>query len=270
MTDHDKLLEEELEKRLLWYREEASEEEFDVDEVDAICTILRKLSPAGETKKAYRNVMRRIRLEEKELKREKGYRGKSGFRAAAVFIAVAGILVSLNIVSYARENKSLFTIVFERVGWLEIEKNEAADGIGGDERLGGFYDSWADLEREVKKRITVPTHIPEGYSLYGIRYWEHDNRETLQADYYNQKNGHLHMEITLWKNNADQYRENAADENAYLLLPEYSDENTLFYMYGDEYICMIFAESSFYRVSGNIRLEEMVKIREGLGDVGQK
>ena len=58
-----------------------------------------------------------------------------------------------------------------------------------------------------------------------------------------------------------------SDENIYALLPEYSDENTLYYKYEDEYICMVFMENSFYRISGNISLAEIVKMREGLGDV---
>lgn len=67
MDDSDRRLIEGLEKRLVWYREEASEEEFDAEEVDAICTILQKLSPSipDRTKdEAYQGVMRRLRLEE--------------------------------------------------------------------------------------------------------------------------------------------------------------------------------------------------------------
>ena len=45
MTGRDRSLVTELEKRLIWYREEATEEEFDAEEVDAICVMLQKLSP---------------------------------------------------------------------------------------------------------------------------------------------------------------------------------------------------------------------------------
>ena len=54
------------------------------------------------------------------------------------------------------------------------------------------------------------------------------------------------------------------DENVCMLLPEYSDEDTLYYQYEDEYICMIFLGNNFYRISGNISLEEMIRVREGL------
>ncbi len=69
MADNEKNLIEELEKRLVWYREKASEEEFDTDEVDAICTILQKLSPMEPSitkEEAYQNIMRRLRLENGE------------------------------------------------------------------------------------------------------------------------------------------------------------------------------------------------------------
>lgn len=303
MTDHDKLLIGELERRLLWYREEASEDEFDADEVDAICTMLLKLSPVKEPyrtkEETYQNIMRQISLEEERSeeetaeetdgkkpdageravahsaetpaahnggKRRRFFAGKRGLRAAVILLAAAGALASLNMVSYARENKSLFTMILERVGVLKIVKEPEEEGLAVDvgQTAGEFYDSWAELDPEIKEKTRVPGYIPEGYSLYGIRYWKHTNKETLQSNYYDQGNGHILFEITLWESNADQYRENAIDESVCVLIPEYSDENTLYYAYEDEYICMVFMENSFYRISGNIALEEMVKIREGM------
>lgn len=301
MTDHDKLLIGELERRLLWYREEASEDEFDADEVDAICTMLLKLSPVKEPyrtkEETYQNIMRQISLEEERSEEEKAeetdgkkpdageraaghsaetpavhnvgkrrrfFAGKRGLRAAVILLATAGALASLNMVSYARENKSLFTMILERVGWLEIEKDATAEEFSTGITTEKFYESWTELDREIKQKTIVPGYIPEEYSLYGIRYWDFNNRKCMQANYYNQGNGHLLIEVTLWENDADQYRENATDESIYVLIPEYSDENTLYYAYEDEYICMAFRENSFYRISGNITLKEMVKIGEGI------
>lgn len=340
MDDHNKILIEELEKRLLWYREEASGKEFDPEAVDAICTMLQKLSPEQEPhrtkEEAFENIMRQIRLEEaggdsgrkrdesrmgsiagesaggaekeesgresvgdaekeesgressggadeSEFARKRAEKAgggkvrrfllrKSGMRAAVIIIAVAGIFFSLDRVTYARENKSLFTMILERVGWLEIEKEEDVEStaIGFGEREEEFFESWTDLDSKVKEKIIVPMYIPEGYSLYGIRCWEHSNREEVRSNYYDQGNGHLWFEITLWKDNVDHYRETIMDETIYTLLSEYSDENTLYYKYEDEYICILFRENSFYRISGNITLDEMIKIREGLGDTRPK
>lgn len=300
MVGNKRVLIDELEKQLLWYREEATEEEFDPDAVDAICTMLQKLSPTGEPHKkkeeVFENIMNRVRLEERktakfgEVRRfeenpkessvggERRLNGKKmyyfllrkrGLRAAMVFIAVAGIFFSLDRVIYARENKSLFTMILEQVGWLEIEKEEGMEA-GFEEKSEDFFDSWADLSSDVKKKVVVPQYIPEDYSLYGIRVWDFGNRKNIQTNYYDQGNGHILIEITLWKDGLDHYRETVSDEELCKLLTEYSDENTLYYEAKDEYICIIFMENSFYRISGNIELQEMVKIREGLGNIRKR
>ncbi len=305
MTGRDRSLVPELEKRLIWYREEAAEEEFDAEEVDAICVMLQKLSPVKETRmsreEAYRNIMRRVREEDgveetdgageagdadsldgtkktdgakgtvREFEKEDGKKRyfftRGGLRAAVLFIAVFGAaMLSLNMVTYAREDKSLFTMILERVGVLEIVKEERVEDIMTDfeEKTGIFYDSWGDLDKELKGRIVVPGYVPSNYELYGIDYYNLDNREKVKASYYNKENGHIVISITLWEDENRAYREMAMDEESYILLSEYSDENALCYEYEDEYICVLSMKGSFYRVSGNITLEEMMKMRDGL------
>lgn len=286
MTDYDKVLIEELERRLLWYREEASEEEFDVEEVDAICTMLSKLSPENRPRRTkeetYQNILRQVRLEE-ELsegknaeksggkraeggKKSASFAGGLGLRAATILLVAAGALASLNMVGCAKENISLFTMILERVGWLEIEKAPETEGgmLDAGWASGEFYDSWAELDYDIKKWIAAPGYIPKGYGLYGIKHWRSNNREILQADYYDQGSGHIMFEITLWENGSEHYRENAMDEQECTLLAEYSDEDTLYYAYEDEYICLAFMENRFYRISGNIALEDMIRIRGGI------
>lgn len=306
MTDKDRYLIEELERRLCWYRDEATEEEFDAEEVDAICVMLQKLSPIKEPHmgkdEAYRNIMRRIQEEDgaekadapgedgdtekpdspkrtdgRKKKFEKGdgkkkryFSERRGLRVAVLFIAVFGAaLLSLNMVTYAREDKSLFTMILERVGLVEIVKEETIEGtlINGELITNMFFESWSELDREIKSRINVPRYIPKGYSLYGIRCFEYNNRKKVQADYYDGENKHLLISITLWEDNSDQYRESAVDEKAYTLLSEYSDRNTLYYAHEDEYICMTSIGNSFYRISGNITLEELIKVKGGLENI---
>ena len=295
MTEQNKGLIEELEKRLLWYREEASAEEFDADEVDAICTMLLKLSaesrPRRTIDEAYRNILRQVDSEgeDSEADSEDGDTGnkyekaetngkklygslrffrkkKAVMRAAAVVIVVVGALTSLNMVSYARENKSLFTMILQKVGWLEVEKDATEEGgeVGGIKRMEIFYNSWAELDPELKEKIKVPEYIPEGYSLYGIRCWNSNNRKSIQANYYDRENGHLLIEITLWENHEYHYRETLMDEQIYTLLPEYSDENRYYYEYEDEYIGIVFTGDNSYRIEGNIPLEEIIRVGESL------
>lgn len=277
MADHNKNLIEELERRLCWYRDEAAGEEFDVEEVDAICTMLQKLSPEEEPHRSkeevYRNIMQLVQEEEPEdgdaadgEKKRLPFR-KRGYRAAVIFIAVFGAaLLSLNMVTYARGNGSLFRMILEKVGVVEIVKEPELEvsEVEGKKDREIFYDSWAELDKELKKSIVVPSYIPKGYSLYGIRYWNFSNRKRIQADYFNEENKHILIEITLLESDAKEYREMRTDEDVCMLLPEYCDEDTLYYQYEDEYICMIFMGNNFYRISGNISLEEMIKVREGL------
>ncbi len=301
MADKDKNLIEELEKRLCWYRDEATDEEFDAEEVDAICVMLQKLSPVEEPhmtrEEARQNIMRRIREEEKACgsaveendtagetdgeninigKSGRKCRGRNGtvslfrrkgYRAAILFVVVFGAaLLSLNMVTYARGDKSLFTMILERVGVLKIVKEEAVEGyiVNSDDEIKTFYNSWTELDSELKSKVVVPQYIPDDYELYGINCYNYNNRRKLLADYYNLSNGHLVISITLWENGEEPYREIAMDEETYILLPECSDENTLYYEYNDEYICMTSMKNSFYRISGNITLEEMIKVREGI------
>ncbi len=66
------------------------------------------------------------------------------------------------------------------------------------------------------------------------------------------------------ESDAKEYREMKKVEDIYKLLPEYSNEDTLYYQYEDEYVCMVFMGNNFYRINGITTLEEMIKIREGL------
>lgn len=282
MADNQKDIVRELEKRILWFREET--EELDAEEIDALCALIEKLAPDEEPhltkEEAYENIMRRVDSGEAEIeedetepagngRKRKGYVGarKRALRAAVIAALVFGIFFSLDRVTYARENKSLFTMILEKVGVMKIEKEEGAEGflVDGGEAAKEFYDSWGDLDTEWKEKITVPEYIPDGYSLYGIRHWNAINREILQADYYDQENGHILFEITIWNDNADHYREVVMEEDENRLIADCSDESVMYYQYEDEYICLVFDERVFYRISGNTTLEEMIKISEGMG-----
>lgn len=290
MADNEKDIVRELEKRILWFREET--EELDAEEIDALCALIEKLAPDEEPhltkEEAYENIMRRVDSGEVEIEEDetepdetepagKGRKRKEhvgarkrALRAAVIAALVFGIFFSLDRVTYARENKSLFTMILEKVGVLEIEKEEGEEGVLVDAGKAAkeFYDSWGDLDNELKEKITVPEYIPEGYSLYGIRCWDSVNRKIAEVDYYDQRNGHILLEITLWNDDTDHHKETIVEEDQNKLIAEYSDENTMYYQYEDEYICLVFDEKVFYRISGNITLEEMKKIREGVGASG--
>lgn len=296
MADNKKEMEDvigKLEKSLFCIREGG--EVVDAEELDAIITLLQKYDALEEPhmtkEEAYENIIERAHagLEEIDEKDNSEYGSsnnsrsdnkkkvyawlrKRGTRAAIIVAVVAGVFLSLNSVTYAMGNKSLFTMILEKVGVLKIEKMDGEESlsVNGGEAIEEFYDSWTELDSELKEKITVPEYIPEGYSLYGIRCWDSNERRIIQPEYYDKENGHLIFEITLWREDAVHYKETVMEEDENKLISEYSDKNTLYYKYEDEYICLVLEESVFYRISGNITLEEMKKIREGVGLSGRK
>lgn len=291
MADNKKDMEDvigKLEKSLFCIREGG--EVVDAEELDAIITLLQKYDALEEPhmtkEEAYENIIERAHAGAEEIdergrseysssnnsksnnkKKVYAWLRKRGARAAIIVAVVAGVILSLNSVAYAVGNKSLFTVILEKAGVLEIEKEEGVEGtlVDAGKAEKEFYSSWSELEPALRERITVPEYIPEGYSLYGIRCWDSNNREIIQSNYYDQGNGHLLFEIILWRDNTDHHREMVVEEDENRLISECSDENTMYYQYEDEYICLAFEESVFYRISGNITLEEMIKIREGVG-----
>lgn len=296
MADNKKEMEDvigKLEKSLFCIREGG--EAVDAEELDAIITLLQKYDALEEPhmtkEEAYENIIERAHagleeIDEKDnseygssnnsrsdnKKRVYAWLRKRGARAAIIVAVVAGVFLSLNSVTYAMGNKSLFTMILEKVGVLEIEKEEGVEGtlVDAGKVEKEFYSSWSELEPALKERITVLEYIPEGYSLYGIRCWDSNNRKIIQTNYYDQENGHLLFEIILWRDNTDHYKEMVVEEDENKLISECSDENTMYYQYEDEYICLAFEESVFYRISGNITLEEMKRIRQGVGTSGDK
>lgn len=289
MVCEDKELIEKLEERLRWYQEEATEEEFDADEVDAVCTILRKQSPVVFTdkKEAYRKLMERIREEDtgeteedtlnKEGKLENGEEkaGKTGrkrYRAAIILgvcVLGAGILF-MNSSGNSRANGSLLTMILTKVGVIEVGRtgvNQEEDIVGIDKKTKYVYDSWSELDKEMKSQIRVPEYIPEGFSLYNVKYITQENRKCVVGSYYNKTGQHLFFRIYLLEGEAGTAI--VAEEDASKLVSEYSDENRFCYAYDDEYVCLFSMDDCAYRISGDIRLEEMVKVAEGFGSVRQ-
>ncbi len=312
-NDNQELIEK-LEERLKWYYGEATEEEFDADEVEAICTVLDKLRPIEEEPEdmdaVYEKLMARIREEnadgepednpfigkEEELgklrawikeedteedagnvrpfgRRKTAKPAKHRMRIRAAIIIGIGILgagiLSLNNYTKTSANKSLFTLIMEEVGSVYIEKvgEQPKESLDENGKTQETFDSWSDLDSEIKSKIMVPEYIPEGYTLYNIECSYLKNQVAVWADYYNKTGGHLFFEINIWENVEKPYIAKMVDEEGRELLSEYSDEDTLYYYWEEEkeYICVISMEDSYYKIVGNIELEEMIKIRDSLG-----
>lgn len=286
MAKNDKKLIEQLEERLDWYTREASDEEFDAEDVEAICTVLRKLSPEPEPftpkEQAYQNLLERITGEEEENKPEKEEETKAGhaepekvfkFRRAgrrklkaAVFFGViilAVWILSLNMVTYATARKSLFRVIMEGIREVKIRENEDAMAEM-EEDPNQFYDSWADLDSEIKRVIKVPGYIPEGYGLYGINCRNYNDSIEVHANYYNTENGYISFAIILWKKENGDYYENYKILETWDMLEQYSNEQTAYYQHDNEYVSIFTIDNCVYRIIGNTTVEEIIKIAESM------
>lgn len=282
-NDNQELIEK-LEERLKWYYGEATEEEFDADEVEAICTMLDKLKPIEEEPEdmdaVYKKLMARIKEEDAGNVRLFGRRkaakpAKHRMRVRAAVIIGIGILgagiLSLNNYTKTSANKSLFTMMMEEVGNIYIEKvgEQSSESFNENRETQETFDSWSDLDSGIKSKIMVPEYIPEGYTLYNIECSYLKNQVAVWADYYNKTGGHLIFAIAFWGNEEKTFTGKMVDEGEREFLSEYSDENTLYYYWEEEneYVCIISMEDGYYKIAGNIELEEMIKIRDSLGAV---
>lgn len=284
MAKNDKKLIEQLEERLDWYTREASDEEFDAEDVEAICTVLRKLSPEPEPftpkEQAYQNLLERIAEEENKPEKEEDTNagqaepekvikfrgaGRRKLKAAVFFgvIILAVWILSLNMVTYATARKSLFRVIMDGIREIEIRGNEdAMTEMDEEEEPNQFYDSWADLDSEIKKVIKVPSYIPEGFKLYSVKKTNNGRNTIIVADYYDEGNGYLRFQITLWDGEIDDYYEKYKMLDEWDLLEADSNEQTVYYQHDEEYLSIFTIGDCVYRIAGNITLEELIKITE--------
>lgn len=105
--------------------------------------------------------------------------------------------------------------------------------------------------------------------MYNLKCSDLENKIMIWADYYNEVGKHLLFSISFLKEKGKSYSVRMIEENEYKMLAEYSNENTIYYFNEDEkeYICVISGEYCYYKIMGNIELEELVKVRAGLYNI---
>ena len=193
----DEKLIEELYERLWWYTHEASDEEFDEKEVDAITRLLDVLEPvhddqafASGADAALKRFWERYGEEEEDagLAEAAGasdaacpdlpgkdtvppcpFPNRSGWkkrflRLGIGLAACAVLLVSVNIGCYALKKKSFFEIVREEVGRTEI----TVTGNVEDKNDNIECSSWEEVEKIVGEKLLKPTYLPTGYAVKSI------------------------------------------------------------------------------------------------------
>ena len=231
----DEKLIEELYERLWWYTHEASDEEFDEKEVDAITRLLDVLEPvhddqafASGADAALKRFWERYGEEEEDagLAEAAGasdaaspdlpgkdtvppcpFPNRSGWkkrflRLGIGLAACAVLLVSVNIGCYALKKKSFFEIVREEVGRTEITVTGNVEGVEEKEEEAVEYSSWDEVEDIIEENISVPTYVPPGYKMESLTVQNSNMRKIVAARY--KKDGYyLRIRINVF---TDDYR----------------------------------------------------------------
>ena len=240
----DEKLIEELYERLWWYTHEASDEEFDEKEVDAITRLLDVLEPvhddqafASGADAALKRFWERYGEEEEDagLAEAAGasdaaspdlpgkdtvppcpFPNRSGWkkrflRLGIGLAACAVLLVSVNIGCYALKKKSFFEIVREEVGRTEITVTGNVEGFeenteGMEKKKDDLEEcsSWSEAEKIVGEELLVPDSMPKGYELSEITVQILETKKTVLAKYVSDQGCYFRFTIDIYD---EEYRQ---------------------------------------------------------------
>ena len=283
----DEKLIEELYERLWWYTHEASDEEFDEKEVDAITRLLDVLEPvhddqafASGADAALKRFWERYGEEEEDagLAEAAGasdaacpdlpgkdtvppcpFPNRSGWkkrflRLGIGLAACAVLLVSVNIGCYALKKKSFFEIVREEVGRTEI----TVTGNVEDKNDNIECSSWEEVEKIVGEKLLKPTYLPTGYAVKSIIIQSLRPVGIIVGRYEDNEGHYLRVEIDIYD---ESYTKSAFYyDKDWELLEEDGDLGILYY--GKEEVVEDFFvdQKCVYYVSNNQGIDTLKEI----------
>ena len=283
----DEKLIEELYERLWWYTHEASDEEFDEKEVDAITRLLDVLEPvhddqafASGADAALKRFWERYGEEEEDAglaeaagasdaaspdlpgkdtvppcpsPNRSGWK-KRFLRLGIGLAACAVLLVSVNIGCYALKKKSFFEIVREEVGRTEI----TVTGNVEDKNDNIECSSWEEVEKIVGEQLLKPTYLPTGYAVKSIIIQSLRPVGIIVGRYEDNEGHYLRVEIDIYD---ESYTKSAFYyDKDWELLEEDGDLGILYY--GKEEVVEAFFvdQKCVYYVSNNQGIDTLKEI----------
>lgn len=288
----DEKLIEELYERLWWYTHEASDEEFDEKEVDAITRLLDVLEPvhddqafASGADAALKRFWERYGEEEEDagLAEAAGasdaacpdlpgkdtvppcpFPNKSGWkkrflRLGIGLAACAVLLVSVNIGCYALKKKSFFEIVREEVGRTEITVTGNVEGFEEKSDDAVECTSWSEVKKIVGEEILIPTYIPEGYELKTLTVQETELKKTVEGLYEEKENGFIKIRLKIY---GEEYKKGILQyDKDWKLIKE--DGDIQVYSNGDMYEAVFLEGKCIYYIM-NDNMDSLEKIVDGM------
>ena len=286
----DEKLIEELYERLWWYTHEASDEEFDEKEVDAITRLLDVLEPvhddqafASGADAALKRFWERYGEEEEDAglteaagasdaaspdlpgkdtvppcpsPNRSGWK-KRFLRLGIGLAACAVLLVSVNIGCYALKKKSFFEIVREEVGRTEITVTGNVEGVEKVTSQDSVEcSSWKEAGELVGATLLEPENIPEGYDLVSLVVQDTDLRKVVSGRY--EKKGGYFFRICINVYSQGFSKDMIQYDKEWKLIKE--EENVEYYNLNDMYEAFFWDNNCTYYILSNENIEFLDKI----------
>ncbi|SFH40084.1 hypothetical protein SAMN05216405_2996 [Lachnospiraceae bacterium NLAE-zl-G231] len=268
-------------EKLHWYTFEASDEQFDAEEVDAIVQLLDVLEPMKEDPRypsdsaaARERFDRRFGVEEDaagevdivseagadgvNAGRKKGWKRKKFLIRLGVGVAACIVLMlSVNVGSYALKQKSFFEVVQDGLHRIRVTVTGNTDELIDSDLQSKKCKTWEEVEEIIGQSVLKPNNLQEGYTLKDLRILNSESKKVIVADYKKDEK-YIRLEI-------DVYEKNYSDtiflvDDEWTLLGNSNDTfDTRFYSKGNIIEAIFIENKEIYIIESN----DNIKVLEG-------
>ena len=267
-------------EKLNWYTFEASDEQFDEKEVDAIVQLLDVLEPLKEDPRypsdpaaARDRFYKRFGLEEEmsglrdsgcenmetEPAEQKGKKKKVFVRFVAGLAACLVLMLSVNVGCYALKERSFFEVVRDGIGRTKVTVTGNVEGIDEYEIGVNICTSWEDAEQIIGETILTPGYLPNGYSLDGIECFSGKSRKVITAKY---SNGDLRIKFEVDIYSEDYSNNVIIFDDDWTFLEE--ENNVQYYSKDNKVEAFFISGKGVYLIKGELPLKELKRIVSNL------
>ena len=260
-------------EKLHWYTFEASDEQFDAEEVDAIVQLLDVLEPMKEDPRypsdpaaARERFNRRFGVEEDRAERliegvadvegdesvkisnsmsvagigsgkagiKKVWKRKNVFVRVGVGVAACLVLMlSVNVGSYALKKKSFFEVVYDEIGRTKLTVTGNEETLEDDEVIMEF-STWTEVENYLSMDLLEPEYLPPNYIIKKITLRDCGSRTILLVRYENSLSDNvLQIEVDFYE--GDYSERTLVNDANWTLLQDIHDELNSQYFENNKY-----------------------------------
>lgn len=274
-----------LEERLRWYQEEATAEEMDVKEIDAILALLEQLRPKEQenmktAEEAYALFLEQYLPEFEARTGEMVAQSADGKKKVRFFqkravrytvmaaTAVVLLFAMLNIGTYATAKKGFFEFLWQgNNGKSFFVTGESMENMGMQGDMGFDMNeiqecsSWDELPEDVLNQVMLPGYIPEEVILNKLWFFGGKYAITLKAFYIDEEKdyGQEH-DLQIWiehYEDANTWQQAIEEEAVFLYEKEIDGKKIFFYQKDEQNIAYFFEGEELYTVLGKVSLNEI-------------